>query len=181
MDRPTTPLERIAVGDAVVYASHGIGRVTQKHRSADDEVEVVTLRLAEGLSVTLPMGRALECLRAPSGETEIAEVQQALRAQPSAMDDSWRVRMKATKEKVTTGAALELAEVIRDGAHRQPQLTAGGGLRELSLAERQLYLKARHLLAEEIADARGIDSTDADDWISVQLDQASGWPVASGR
>jgi len=181
VNRPIESLEGIAVGDTVVYASHGIGHVTQKERGADDQVEVVTLLFPEGLSITLPTGKALQLLRAPSGETEIAEIQRTLRAQPSTMDDSWQVRMKTTKEKVTTGAALKLAEVIRDGAHRQPRLTAGGGLRELSLAERQLYLKARHLLANEIAEARGVDSTDADDWIRVQLEQASGWPTTSGR
>jgi RNA polymerase-interacting CarD/CdnL/TRCF family regulator len=174
-------LESIDVGDALVYASHGIGHVTRKDHGREDQAEAVTLQLAQGLSVTLPLDRALECLRAPSSETEIGDIQRTLRAQPSTMDDSWRLRMKATKEKVVAGAAVELAEVIRDSAHREPQLTARGGLRELSLAERQLYLKARHLLADEIAESRGIDSGDADEWISVQLEQAPGWPVATER
>ena len=181
MSRPTESLERIAVGDTVVYASHGIGHVTQTERGGDDQVEVVTLLFAQGLSITLPIGQALQLLRAPSGETEIAEIQRTLRAQATTMTGSWRVRMQATKEKVSTGAALKLAEVIRDGAHRQPRLTTRGGLGELSLAERQLYLKARHLLANEIAAARGVDSTDADDWIRVQLEEAPGGPTTSGQ
>jgi RNA polymerase-interacting CarD/CdnL/TRCF family regulator len=41
-----------------------------------------------------------------------------------------------------------------------------------SPAERELYLRARRLLAEEVAAVRGIDLPTADDWITAQIDAA---------
>jgi RNA polymerase-interacting CarD/CdnL/TRCF family regulator len=39
----------------------------------------------------------------------------------------------------------------------------------MSLSERQLYLKARKLLSQEIGAARGIAADEADAWITEQL------------
>jgi RNA polymerase-interacting CarD/CdnL/TRCF family regulator len=166
-------VDRIELGDSVIYTSYGVGRVTETRCDPAGRTEVVVLEFAGGLAVTLPIERALQYLRAPSSETELAGVQRTLRAAASAGDDSWRLRLKATQDKVSAGEALGLAEVVRDGAHCEPKLTARGGLRELSLAERQLYLKARQLLTDEIADVRGIETADADGWITAQLEHAA--------
>ena len=178
--RPPTPLAGIAVGDAVVYASHGIGRVTRRDAGSAQQAECVTLEFDGGLSVTLPVERALWCLRAPCGEKELAKVQRTLRAPASACDESWRVRMKDNTAKVAAGAAVELAEIVRDGANRQPKVNSRGDVKELSLAERQLYLQARKLLVDEVAEARGVASDDADAWITVQLSRPSASAAASG-
>ena len=64
---------RFAVGDLVVYASHGIGRVADRNNAT------VVLEFEErGLSVTLPIERAAECVRAVSTENEIADIGRTL-------------------------------------------------------------------------------------------------------
>ena len=72
---------------------------------------------------------------------------------------------------MTLGEAVGLAEVVRDGVRRQDKSAVRGGPAQLSLSERQLYLKARKLLADEIGASRGIEPAEADAWIAVQLDQ----------
>jgi CarD family transcriptional regulator, regulator of rRNA transcription len=106
-------------------------------------------------------------LRALADETELESVQETLRAPPRARESLWTRRQKATREKLASGQAIGLAEIISDGAHRQRGSTA-----RLSTSERQLYLKARRLLADEIGHARGIDAAQADQWISDQLERA---------
>ena len=70
---------------------------------------------------------------------------------------------------MTVGDAVSLAEVVRDGVRREAREPRGGEAVKLSLTERQLYLKARRLLADEIGVSRGVGALEADTWIGDQL------------
>jgi len=165
-----TRLASLTVGDSVVYASHGLGRVTLKEtRNARDvECEVVVVEFREGLSVTLPLERAFEYLRPVSDEAELEEVRRVLRGSPVEAA-VWQTRLRVAQEKVAVGSAIGLAEVIRNSARRDEEIRARGNGGMLSLAERGLYQKARQLLADEIGSSRGIESAEADAWIDEQL------------
>jgi CarD family transcriptional regulator len=159
---------RLAVGDRVVYASHGIGRVVARPKSKAG-AEVVVLEFGQDLSVTLPVERALETLRPLAGKKELETVRATLRGRDTGGEVVWQKRLKMTQAKVAGGEPLGLAEVVRDAVHRESTTTARGEGIRLSLSERNLYLKARQLLAEEIGLARGIDLAEADEWIGAQL------------
>jgi RNA polymerase-interacting CarD/CdnL/TRCF family regulator len=156
----------LAVGELVVYGSHGAGRVVarEQRRSGAARQEVIVLELAESLTVTLPITLARDNLRPLVSEREIASVQRALRTNVPASEAVWLKRHKATREKLAAGEAIGLAEVISDG-NRRHQADTG----RLSASERELYTKARRLLANEIALVRGIQPAHADDWITNQL------------
>jgi RNA polymerase-interacting CarD/CdnL/TRCF family regulator len=155
---------RLAVDDLVVYASHGVGRVAIR------QPETVVLEFAEaGLSVTLPIERAVECVRPVSTEVEIASLGRTLGGAGTVGQENWQRRLKTTQAKVTGGEAVGLAEVIRDGSRRDERAAARKGPGRLSLTERQLYLKARKLLADEVGASRGVDPSAADAWIGDQL------------
>jgi RNA polymerase-interacting CarD/CdnL/TRCF family regulator len=155
---------RLEVGDVVVYASHGIGRVAAR------SPKTVVLEFAErGLSVTLPIERAAEYVRPVLTEAEIASIGQTLGEADSVSAENWQRRLKTTRGKVTVGEAAGLAEVIRDASRRDERATARKEPGKLSLTERQLYLKARQLLADEIGASRGVDAAEADEWIGDQI------------
>jgi len=160
-------LARLAVGDRVVYASHGIGRVAARGAAAGGG-ETVVLELPDGLSVTLPIALARTTLRPLSTELDVARVRRTLRDPETPTQGVWAARFKATREKVTVGGVVALAEVVRDGVHRE-QRTAERGTSPASPTERLLYRKARRLLADEIAAARGIEPAAADAWIVDQV------------
>jgi RNA polymerase-interacting CarD/CdnL/TRCF family regulator len=73
---------RLAVGDMVVYASHGAGRVAARERRVvlGKRQVVIVLELAGGLSVELPMERAHELLRPLASEADMSRVQKTLGA-----------------------------------------------------------------------------------------------------
>lgn len=173
--RSTPPLDgdaeavSLAVGDAVVYASHGIGLVEARRPGGGDLPETIVLAFESGLRVTLPVDRARRALRPLSGETELEDVRRTLGADPGPSNEPWSRRFRAIREKVNAGEVTGLAEVVRDGVLRERQLPVGAGGRSASASsERGLYLHARALLAAEIARARGIETTDADAWILQQ-------------
>ena len=95
--------------------------------------------------------------------------QAALRAPTSTSAENWQRRLRTTRTKIAGGNAVELAEVVRDGNHRVQSLTQRGTPGGLSPNERQLYLKARQLLATELGVSRGLEPAQAEAWIDTQL------------
>jgi RNA polymerase-interacting CarD/CdnL/TRCF family regulator len=164
----TDPVE-LQVGKVVVYGGHGAGRVVAREErgSGDSRREIVVLELAASLTVTLPVSVARECLRPLATELEMASVERTLRTTASTDEPVWLKRQKATRAKVALGEPIGLAEVVSDGARRSQ-----GDSARLSVSERELYLKARRLLADEIGLVRGVDSSEAEEWIASQLAHA---------
>jgi CarD family transcriptional regulator len=159
---------RLAVGEVVVYAGHGTGRITAREVRIVEgaEEEVVVLELGQGLLVTLPLARARERLRPIANKADLQRVQQTLRQASDSSEESWQKRLKQGQAKLASGELLELAEIVRDGIRQRSQETTSP---KLSESERRLYLQARELLAREIGAARGIEPAQADVWIEEQV------------
>ena len=159
---------RLAVGDRVVYASHGAGHVAAREERVvlGQRQEVVVLALAGGLSVELPVERAHELLRPLASESDMSRVQKTLGADQAVNSDPWLKRRRDSQAKLTGGDPIELAEIIRDSAYRESTLRAKS---QLSPGERDLFMKARQLLSTEIALARGVEPAEANAWIDAQL------------
>jgi RNA polymerase-interacting CarD/CdnL/TRCF family regulator len=87
---------RLAVGDMVVYGSHGAGHVAARERRVvlGKRQEVIVLALAGGLSVELPMERARELLRPLASEADMSRVQKTLGADHAVSGDSWIKRRR---------------------------------------------------------------------------------------
>jgi RNA polymerase-interacting CarD/CdnL/TRCF family regulator len=156
----------LAVGDRVVYASHGIGRVeSREHHGGPGEILVLVFE--NGLKVTLPLDRAREALRSLSGEPELEEVQRTLGGDsPPLTLEHWSRRHRNAQAKLVGGSVSGLAEIVRDGVRRERARLAGG----TAPIRNQVYRKARTLLAAEVAAARGIEPDAADAWIVQQID-----------
>jgi len=164
---------KLAVGDAVVYAAHGAGRVAAREQRTvlGVEHEVVVLELGHGLWVTLPIEQARERLRPVASEAEVQRVQQTLHEEGEPAEDSWHQRLKQGRAKLASGGPLELAELVRDGMRHQSQARKGAAPK-LSETERRLYVQARELLTREIGSARGLELVEADAWIEEQAARA---------
>jgi CarD family transcriptional regulator len=162
----------LAVGDVVVYASHGIGYVEARAPREGEAPEAVVVVFESGLRVTLPIARAHGALRAPSSEVELDDVRRTLGADSVPGTEPWSRRFRTNRDKVNAGEVTGLAEVVRDGVQRERRLAGrAGGRGAAATTERALYVQARKLLAAEIAFARGIDSLQADVWIVEQIDE----------
>jgi len=171
-DEPPPPT--LEVGDFVVYASHGIGCVEATRAAPGDLTDTVVLVFENGLRVTFPVARARGALRALACDDELEAVRQTLQADPSPRMEPWTRHFRSLREKVTSGGVIGLAEVVRNGLHRERHLAVGSGGRVVAATgERSLYLQARKLLGAEIAHVREIAAAEADLWIVEQIDQHS--------
>jgi CarD family transcriptional regulator len=160
-------VDGLRVGDTVVYAAHGIGRIVRRQRKqvagAERDCVVVDL-VASGLRVTLPLDEAVGRLRNVADEGELEDVRKTLIAESGAREGSWSIRMKASRAKLAGGRPTELAELVRDGS-RFEQLRGS----QLTHAERRVYVQARELLAREISSARRVEPDEAEAWIEEQI------------
>jgi CarD family transcriptional regulator, regulator of rRNA transcription len=161
----------LAVGDVVVYAAYGLGRVVarEKRSTRNGKQEFVVLEFDDGLRVSLPIERALEQLRPLASEPELVRVQELLREVHAVSSEPWLARQRGVRAKLTAGDPVGLAEIVRDGAAREKSLLLKGTRPQLSPGERDLFVRARQLLSSEIAHVRGLPTGEADDWIDQQL------------
>jgi RNA polymerase-interacting CarD/CdnL/TRCF family regulator len=156
---------RLAAGEVVVYASHGIGRIESAHAAEGTQPARIILVLEGGLRVTLPLARARETLRSLSGEPELEDVRLTLRADTVAPVEPWSRRRRFAQEKLAAGEIGGLAEIVRDGLQREQQFAT----RSSKPIANELFRRARKLLTAEIAACRGIEPEAADAWILQQV------------
>ena len=121
--------------------------------------------------MTLPRERAYRQLRPPVDELDMRRVQQTLREAGTLSSAVWLRRRRAVQAKLKGGDPVEVAEVVRDGAQRVRAMAVrpSKSQAQLSTGERDLDVRARSLLSEEIRVVRGVEEADADAWIEEQL------------
>jgi CarD family transcriptional regulator, regulator of rRNA transcription len=162
---------KLAIGEAVVYAPHGVGRIVGREDRvvAGAPRPFVVVDLAEGLTVSLPLDLAEVQLRPLASEADLRRVQETLRQSAVASDKPWLARRRDMHEKLATGGPLELAELVRDTAPRRAGATESRPERSFARGEQDVFRKARWLLSSEVAAVRGLELTEADSWIELQL------------
>jgi CarD family transcriptional regulator len=153
-------------GETVVYASHGVGRVT-----ALEEQEVAGFKLQvfviffekDKMTVRVPIARAASSgLRKIVEPAVIEKVLEVLAGRARAKRGMWARRGQEYESKINSGDLMMLAEVLRD-LYRSPEQT------EPSYSERQLYESALETLAREISVVHGISLTEAQTLIGQSL------------
>jgi RNA polymerase-interacting CarD/CdnL/TRCF family regulator len=164
---------KLAVGDIVVYRSHGAGPVTARESRVihGKQQEVIVLALARGLRVELPLQRAFQLLRPPATEADISRVQEALSTDQALSGDTWLKRQRETLSQLNDGDPIGLAHIIRNSARRQAADSPNGHKPPHALWEREIATRARSLLSTEIAFARHVEPEEANSWIDRQLSQ----------
>ncbi len=155
-------------GDKVVYPHHGAGVVlTKEDAELMGEVrEYLTIKILHNdLTVKVPTEKAGEAgLRRVIDEDEIKKVISVLSDEVSDMPKNWNRRFKYNKEKIKTGNVFELAEVVRNLALREME-------KGLSTGEKQMYTRAKKILASEFMYALDKDEEGAESYLDNLLEE----------
>jgi len=157
-------------GDFVVYPNHGAGCIAGiEEKTILGEVRryyVVYLPDTE-LTVSIPADGDDTGLRACASEEDVTEALALLRAGATHMPSNWNHRLKHNREKIKSGEIEQVAEVVRN-------LSVHGTGNGLSTGERNMLIKARQILASEIALARSIEVTEAEQLVDDALKDGAG-------
>src|SRR3954468_12360946 len=159
------------VGDHVVYPHHGAGKVLKKEKKEvlGEKREYLTIQILHNdMTVMVPCENADRAgLRRVIGEEAVAKVLSVLRDDVSQMPKNWNRRFKHNREKIKTGDVYELAEVVRNLAIREWE-------KGLSTGEKQMYTRAKKILASEFMYALDKDEEGAENYLDELLEERFG-------
>jgi CarD family transcriptional regulator len=154
------------VGDKVVYPHHGAGTVVKKESRTvlGQDREYLTIKILHNdMTVNVPAENAERVgLRRVIDEQMVERVLDVLHSDGTKMPKNWNRRFKHNRDKMKTGDIFELAEVVRNLALRDQE-------KGLSTGEKQMYVKAKKILASELMYAKGLDEDGAAAWLDEEL------------
>ncbi len=147
------------IGDQVVYPHHGAGKILKKELKEvlGEKRQYLTIKiLHNNMTVMVPCENADRAgLRRVIGEDDVKKVLAVLRDDVSQMPKNWNRRFKHNREKIKTGDVFELAEVVRNLAIRETE-------KGLSTGEKQMYTRAKKILASELMYALVMEEDEAE-------------------
>jgi CarD family transcriptional regulator len=167
------------LGDNVVYPHHGAGKVLKKEKKEifGETREYLTIKILHNdMTVMVPTeNAALAGLRRVIDEATVKKVLKVLRDDVSEMPKNWNRRFKHNREKIKTGDIYELAEVVRNLALRETE-------KGLSTGEKQMFTRAKKILASELMYALDKDEEEAEAYLDGLLaESANGKLAVAGK
>jgi CarD family transcriptional regulator len=158
------------VGDKVVYPHHGAGTVVKREKKEvlGEKREYLTIKILHNdMTVNVPAENAeLVGLRKVIDEEAVKKVVKYLTSGGTEMPKNWNRRFKHNRDKMKTGDIYELAEVVRNLALRD-------GEKGLSTGEKQMYVKAKKILASELMYAKTMSEDEALEWLEETLTEGA--------
>jgi CarD family transcriptional regulator len=154
------------VGDSVVYPHHGAGLVEKKENKKifGEERQYLTIKILHNdMTVMVPCeNAAIAGLRRIIDEEAVKKVLSVLQDFESEMPKNWNRRFKHNRDKIKTGDIYELAEVVRNLALREFE-------KGLSTGEKQMFTRAKKILASELMYALDKDEEAAEAYLDDLL------------
>jgi CarD family transcriptional regulator len=140
------------IGDMAVYPSHGVGiidAIESKNLSGKEQKFYILRLLSNGMTIMIPTDNVEQVgLRGIVASREISKVYKILKDKTAPSDSqTWNRRYREYMEKIRTGSAFEVAEVLRDLL----LLRIG---KDLSFGERRMLDMAKGLLVKELSIAQ---------------------------
>lgn len=141
-----------SVGDKAVYPAHGVGEVTsvESREISGRKHNFYILRIVDsGMTIMVPTDNASTLgLRAIIPRADVKKVFAILRRKKVQLPrTTWNRRHREYMEKLRTGSAFEIAEVLRE-------LSLLRYKKDLSYSERKVLETAKGLLVKELAVAK---------------------------
>jgi CarD family transcriptional regulator len=171
-DLEPEPLAHIEfeIGDSVVYPHHGAGKVLRKEQKEvlGESREYLTIKILHNeMTVMVPTeNAALAGLRRVIDEETVKKVLAVLQDECSEMPKNWNRRFKHNRDKIKTGDIYELAEVVRNLAIRESE-------KGLSTGEKQMFTRAKKILASELMYALEMNEEEVEQHIYSLLSESS--------
>jgi len=154
------------IKDYVVYAKHGVGKITAIEKATIGEIEIQFYKIfveKEKLTLTVPINQQSK-LRHISSINQINKCVSILKTKPKIKRTMWSRRAQEYDQKINSGKIYELAEVVKD-LNKNTDIIA-----DQSYSERQLFEKAYERLKSEFEAVLKVSPED----VQKKMDKALG-------
>ncbi len=148
------------VGDIVVYPAHGVSEVEsiETREISGNKISFFILKVLDTqMTVMVPVTNVQNVgIRELIDNKGIEKVLNILKERSVSVDNqTWNRRYREYMEKIKSGSAFEIAEVLRD-------LNILKRGKELSFGERKMYDTAKNLLVNEVSTSKKIDKKEVE-------------------
>jgi CarD family transcriptional regulator len=147
------------IGDKIVYPMHGAGIIEQIEQKVilGERREYYVLRVPCGdMKIMIPVDKSDDIgVRTVISAQEMDGVLAILRSESTDMSANWNRRYRENTDKLKTGDAREVAEVVRNLLRTDREKT-------LSTGEKKMLSSARQILVSEMILASELDPAEAD-------------------
>jgi len=159
-----------------VYPHHGAGQVIKKEEKdiLGEKRQYLTIKILHNdMTVMVPCENAGKAgLRRVIDEETVKKVLSVLSDDVSEMPKNWNRRFKHNRDKIKTGDIYELAEVVRNLAIREQD-------KGLSTGEKQMFTRAKKILASELMYALEMGEEQAEEHLDDLLQRSGEEKLAS--
>lgn len=162
-------LMKFQVGDKVAYPNQGAGIVRRvvKKKFGNEEHQFYIVRLSSDSKLMIPVANADRVGLKPLGKKEdFKAVLEGLREDPARKDwerlGDWKSKYNDHAEKLKTGTCMEIVRLLKGLQFRSQQ-------KSLSFKQKELFDRARRLLASQIAVVQGMPDDKANEMIGRWL------------
>ncbi|QDH12895.1 CarD family transcriptional regulator [Formicincola oecophyllae] len=145
---PEQARDPFKVGDAIVYAAHGVGRVD---RIGEDEIAGTMIEMIQisfpgnQMTLRIPLAKARKSgLRKIASRDIVDKAMAVVKGKPHVNKGMWARRAVAYQEKINSGDLVQIAEVLRDLRRNVDSLDG-------SFSERKLFEAAQERFVAELA------------------------------
>ena len=160
----------------MVYPHHGAGQVIKKEEKdiLGEKRQYLTIKILHNdMTVMVPCENAGKAgLRRVIDEETVKKVLSVLSDDVSEMPKNWNRRFKHNRDKIKTGDIYELAEVVGTLAIREQD-------KGLSTGEKQMFTRAKKILASELMYALEMGEEQAEDHLDDLLQRSGEEKLAS--
>ena len=160
-----------------MYPHHGAGKIMKIEQKdvLGRQRDYLTIQILHNdMTVMVPVENADRAgLRKVVESDVVDQVLEVLRSDHTKMHKNWSRRYKHNRDKLKTGDIFEVAEVVRNLAIRHAD-------KGLSTGEKQMFSKAKKILASELMYARDFNEDEATAFLEEVLENINvdGAPVA---
>lgn len=134
------------VGDKIVYPMHGAGTIDaieEKNILGENQAYYV-IKMPGEVKVMVPTAKAEQIgVRSVINKDEAEKVISVLGEDETEMSQNWNKRYRDNMEKMKSGSAYEIADVVRNLAFKQKE-------KGLSTGEKKMLSNAKQILVSEL-------------------------------
>ena len=149
------------IGDNVVYPMHGAGKIEsiENKNILGEEQAYYIISMPGEVKVMVPTARAEEMGVRNIIDTDTASnVFKVLTTDSTEMSMNWNKRYRDNMDKMKSGDAYEIADVVRNLSFKQKE-------KGLSTGEKKMLLNAKQILVSELSLARDGDKQEMENLV----------------
>ena len=153
------------VGDKIVYPMHGAGKIDaiEEKNILGEKQSYYIIKMPGEVKVMVPTSRAEEIgVRSIIDKETAVKVFNILEKDSTEMSMNWNKRYRDNMEKMKSGDAYQIADVVRNLSFKQKE-------KGLSTGEKKMLLNAKQILVSELTLAEHFSTDNVEELVNNTL------------